>query len=56
MYKKIEIHESRYSSKHKCKFKQIYVRTNFKSMCISVTGVKLWNSFDNSETIFANIN
>ena len=42
------IHESRYSSRHKCKFKQIYIRTNLKSMCISVTGVKLWNSLDNS--------
>ena len=42
------IHESRYSSRHKCKFKQIYVRTNLKSMCISVTGVKLWNTLDNS--------
>ena len=42
------IHESRYSSRHKCKFKQIHVRTNLKSMCISVTGVKLWNTLDNS--------
>ena len=33
------IHESRYSSRHKCKFKQIYVRTNLKNRCISVTGV-----------------
>ena len=39
---------NRYSSTHKCKFKQIYVRTNLKSMCISVTGVKLWNYLDNS--------
>ena len=43
-----KIHESRYSPRHKYKFKQIYVRTNFKIMCISVTGVKLWNSLDNS--------
>ena len=43
-----KIHESRYSSRHKCKFKQIYVSTNLKSMCISVTGVKLWKSLDNS--------
>ena len=42
------IHESRYSSRHKCKLKHIYVRPNLKSMCISVTGVKLWNSLDNS--------
>ena len=42
------IHESRYLSKHKCKFKQIYVHTNFKNMCISVTGVKRWNTLDNS--------
>ena len=40
----LKIHESQYSSRHKCKFKQIYVRTNLKSMCISVTGAKLWNS------------
>ena len=46
--KLFKIHESQYSSRHKCKFKQIYVRTNLKSMCISVTGVKLWNSLDNS--------
>ena len=26
--KLFRIHESRYSSRHKCKFKQIYVRTN----------------------------
>ena len=43
-----KIHESRYSSRHKCKFKQICVRTNLKSMCISVTELKLWNSLDNS--------
>ena len=46
--KLFKIHDSRYSSRHKCKFKQIYVRTNLKSMCISVTAVKLWNSLDNS--------
>ena len=48
VHKLFRIHESRYSSRHKCKFKQIYVRTNLKSLCISVTGVKLWNSLDNS--------
>ena len=48
VHKLFGIHESRYSSRHKCKFKQIYVRTNFKNMCISVTGVKLWNTLDNS--------
>ena len=42
------IHESRYSSRHKCKFKQLYVHTNLINMCISVTGVKLWNTLDNS--------
>ena len=36
------------TSRHKCKFKQIYVRTNLKHMCISVTGVKLWNTLDSS--------
>ena len=46
--KLFKIHEPRYSSRHKCKFKQIYVRTNLKGMCISATGVKLWNSLDNS--------
>ena len=46
--KLFRIHESRYSSRHKCKFKQIYACTNLKNMCISVTGVKLWNSLDNS--------
>ena len=42
------IHESRYSSRHKCKLKQIYVRTNLQNMCISVTGVTLLNTLDNS--------
>ena len=42
------IHESRYSSRYKCRFKQIYICTNLKYMCISVTGVKLWNTLDNS--------
>ena len=46
--KLFKIHDSRYSSRYKCQFKQIYVRTNLKSMCIYVTGVKLWNSFDDS--------
>ena len=48
VHKIFRIHESRYSSRHKCKFKQIYVRINFKIMCISVTGVKLWNALNNS--------
>ena len=42
------IYESLYSSRYKCKFKQIYARTNLKSMCIYVTGVKPWNYLDNS--------
>ena len=46
--KLFRIHESRYSSWHKCKFKQIYLRTNLNNMCISVTGVKLWKTLDNS--------
>ena len=46
--KVFRIHESRYSSRHKCKFKQIYVRINLNNMCIYVTGVKLWNTLDNS--------
>ena len=46
--KLFKIHESRYLSRHKCRLEQIYVRTNLKSMCIYVTGVKLWNSLDNS--------
>ena len=43
------IHESRYSSRDKCKFKQIYVCTNLK-VCVFLLlhGVKLWNSLDNS--------
>ena len=48
VHKLFRIHESLYSSRHKCKFKQIYVRTNLKNMCIFVTGVKLWNTLDNS--------
>ena len=34
--KLFRIHESQYSSRHICKFKQIYVRTNLKRICISV--------------------
>ena len=55
VHKLFRIHESRYSSRHKCKFKQIYVRTNFKNVCISVTGVKLWNSLDNSLIRYKNV-
>ena len=46
--KLFRIHESGYSSRHKCKFKQIDVRTNLNNMCISVTGVTLWNTLHNS--------
>ena len=42
------LHESRYLFRHKCNFKQIYVCTNLKNMCISVSVVKLWNTLDNS--------
>ena len=48
VHKLFKLHESRYSSRHTCKFKLIYVATDFKSMCIFVTGVTLWNSLDNS--------
>ena len=48
-------HKSRYLSRHECKFKQIYVRTNLKSTCISVTGIKLWNSLDNSLISYKNV-
>ena len=53
--KLFRIHESRYSSRHECKFKQIYVRTNLNSICISVTGAKLWNTLDNSMISCKNI-
>jgi hypothetical protein len=39
-----------YSTRQVNKFKQSYVRTKLKSMCISVQGVKLWNSLDCSLT------
>ena len=42
------IYESVYSTRHKCKFIQNHARTSLKSMCISVKGVKLWNSLDSS--------
>ena len=48
VHKIFRLHESRYSSRHKCKFKQIYVRTNLKNMCFSVNVVKLGNTLDNS--------
>ena len=55
VHKLFRIHESLYSSRHKCKFKQIYVRTNLKNMCIFVTVVKLWNTLDNSLISYKNI-
>jgi len=33
VHKLFRIHESRYSTRHNCTFKQIYVRTNFK-ICV----------------------
>ena len=38
---------SEINSIYKCKFKQIYIRTNLINMCISVTWVKLLNTLDN---------
>ena len=35
---------------------KIFVRTNFKGMCLSVKAVKLWNSLDNKLKSCSNIN
>ena len=44
-----------YNFKHKKDFYQKYVRTKQKQMCITVVGIKLWNSLDlkikNSNTL-----
>ena len=42
------VYESAYTTRQNCHFKHYYSRTTLKGMCISITGVKLWNSFDNS--------
>ena len=36
----------RYDTKRKNNFKQNYVRTRKKQLCISTAGIKLWNSLD----------
>ena len=41
------VEEKAYDTRGNHNFRQIWVRTNLKSMCISVYGVKLWNSFQN---------
>ena len=33
-------------------FKQVFARTTLKSQCISVQGIQLWNSLENSKNIF----
>ena len=38
----------RYNIRQKNNFKQKYVRTKKKQLCISTSGVKLWNSLDDS--------
>ena len=42
------IYESAYTIRQNSHFKHYYSRTTLKGMCISITGVKLWNSLDNS--------
>ena len=44
----ISICESAYTTRQNCHFKHYYSRTTLKGMCISITGVKLWNSLENS--------
>ena len=41
------IYESAYTTRQNCHFKHYYSRTTLKGMCISITGVKLWNSLEN---------
>ena len=35
-----------YNLRHNSNFKMKHCRTNKKAMCLSITGVKLWNSLD----------
>ena len=42
------IYESAYTTRQNCHFKHYYARTTLKGMCISIIGVKLWNSLDKS--------
>ena len=37
-----------YMTRQNCVFKQKHAHTNLKTMCISINGVKLWNSLDSS--------
>ena len=49
------IYESAYTTRHNCNFKHYYSLTTLKGMCISITGIKLWNSLDNSLKHFRNV-
>ena len=48
---------SNYNLRNKKEYYQKYVRTKQKQMCLSVFGIKLWNSLDSkirqSETIYS---
>ena len=44
MHKLFVLYDPMYMTRQKCVFKQKYARTNLKTMCISINGVKLWNS------------
>ena len=41
-------HITRQSNTNSNTFKQVFARTTLKSQCISVQGIKLWNSLENS--------
>ena len=38
----------RYNTRQTCNFQQKFVRTRQKQLCISYSGVKLWNSLDDT--------
>ena len=41
-----EVKEHSYSTRNQSKFAVKYARTNYKSMCVTIKGVKLWNAID----------
>ena len=45
-----------YQTRCEKRFKNSFVRTNLKAMCLSIKGIKLWNSLDNNLKSCSNIN
>ena len=48
IHKLLVLYDPIYMTRQNCVFKQKCARTYLKAMCISINGVKLWNSLDSS--------